>query len=178
MLTPLLLIANSRLQERAVAEARARLERGEPPTDDCERKFEELMRRREETDARREAAMSVLFVALRNPLPPISMLATGCRRLALLIVLYSSAAQQALPGAVKTTAPLRYTAYIPDTPDALQARAAAHLAPSVRPCGMPLFSPMLQIPVPYSGTFPQFRPTEPGSNMRHIRNPEKKPLIL
>ncbi|KAH7824282.1 putative coiled-coil flagellar protein [Monocercomonoides exilis] len=54
-------------------------------------------------------------------------------------------------GEVRTTAPPRYNAYVPDDG--------------------------LGLPVPYSGTFQQFKPTEPGSNMRFFKNPKKKPAI-
>eukprot|EP00771_Trimastix_marina_P000541 gnl/Trimastix_PCT/1561.p1 GENE.gnl/Trimastix_PCT/1561~~gnl/Trimastix_PCT/1561.p1 ORF type:complete len:918 (+),score=462.55 gnl/Trimastix_PCT/1561:99-2852(+) len=103
--------------EEQLADARARIERGAPPTADCVHMVEEAIRRREVDEDRR-----------RN-----------------------TAAEEVAPGTIRTTAPLRYTAYIPDDG--------------------------LGLPVPYP-VFQQFRPTEPGASMRHIRAPKPKPIVF
>jgi hypothetical protein len=58
-----------------------------------------------------------------------------------------------LPGGVTTTAEPRPNAYIPSE------------------------QRELPIPRPYGGHAP-FKPTEPGSNMRHIRKPVPKPIEI
>lgn len=61
--------------------------------------------------------------------------------------------KQLLPGGISTTAEPRPNAYIPD--DDIE----------------------LPIPRPYGANAP-FKPTQNGSNMRHIRKPSQKPIEI
>lgn len=202
--TALKLNAEKAEAEAAVAEARARLEVGQAPTAEAERDWQRLQREREvvaELHAQQEAITQV-----RNERPPTLRCRSICRLCCLLrtapmfsvlscfccrlLLLFPCFLEPLLLAAFVVHAPINRDSVHPATiaadPALLSALCCAQI---LEQKGTDLRTTAAQrpnayipddmgIPKPYLGTALPFKPSDPGSTMRHIRNPKPREIEI